>query len=339
MNDIVVSVTDASGITTTVTNGSTVSVAVAGNGDTVTVTIAQTGEKGNKGDTGPVGPPNSLSIGTVTKGDTASATITGAAPTQTLSLVLPKGDTGAAALWNFRGAYSGGEEYAVGDVATFNDETWYRINANGGNVGDTPSEGTFWTRLAAKGGVGSTGATGPQGLTGPAGATGSTGPQGDQGATGPQGPQGLTGPAGATGSTGPQGDRGATGPQGPQGLTGPAGATGSTGPQGIAGSFGDPQTISTKTANYTLQLSDVGTLLTLNMATGTLLLTVPSSSSVAWVAGSHIDLARIGSADVQVQGDGASVLGTPGTSLRAVGSGATLVYLGSNSWLLVGDLA
>lgn len=50
--------------------------------------------KGEKGDTGSVGPANSLSIGTVEGGATASATITGTAPEQTLNLVLPKGDKG-----------------------------------------------------------------------------------------------------------------------------------------------------------------------------------------------------------------------------------------------------
>ena len=66
--------------------------------------------KGDKGDTGPqgpvgpastvpgpqgpAGPANSLSIGTVESGPTAQATITGSAPSQQLSLVLPKGDKG-----------------------------------------------------------------------------------------------------------------------------------------------------------------------------------------------------------------------------------------------------
>lgn len=42
---------------------------------------------------GDPGDPNSLSIGTVTGGDDADATITGDAPNQTLSLVLPYGET------------------------------------------------------------------------------------------------------------------------------------------------------------------------------------------------------------------------------------------------------
>ena len=52
------------------------------------------GATGSVGATGPAGPANSLTIGTVTTGVTAAATITGTAPNQTLSLVLPKGDKG-----------------------------------------------------------------------------------------------------------------------------------------------------------------------------------------------------------------------------------------------------
>jgi hypothetical protein len=51
------------------------------------------GVAGRKGDQGDIGPANSLSIGTVTEGP-ADATITGAAPTQTLNLVLPPGPQG-----------------------------------------------------------------------------------------------------------------------------------------------------------------------------------------------------------------------------------------------------
>jgi hypothetical protein len=56
--------------------------------------------KGDKGDTGAdgapgaAGPANTLTIGTVSSGDTASANITGTSPSQVLNLVLPKGDKG-----------------------------------------------------------------------------------------------------------------------------------------------------------------------------------------------------------------------------------------------------
>lgn len=56
--------------------------------------VGNTGATGSTGATGATGPANTLTIGTVTEG-TAGATITGAAPNQTLNLVIPKGDTGA----------------------------------------------------------------------------------------------------------------------------------------------------------------------------------------------------------------------------------------------------
>jgi hypothetical protein len=59
--------------------------------------IGPTGPTGPTGSTGPAGPANTLTVGTVTAGgtgDPAAVTITGTAPSQTVSFVLPKGDTG-----------------------------------------------------------------------------------------------------------------------------------------------------------------------------------------------------------------------------------------------------
>lgn len=63
---------------------------VNANGDGLSFAPAGTG-----GTAGPPGPANSLVIGTVQSGPTASAVITGISPAQQLNLVLPKGDTGA----------------------------------------------------------------------------------------------------------------------------------------------------------------------------------------------------------------------------------------------------
>jgi hypothetical protein len=71
----------------------------------------------------------------------------------------PAGSNGADAIWNYTGEYSGGAAYAVGDLATYDGQLWYRANANGGNVGDTPSPG-FWNLLAAKGADGTNGSSG-----------------------------------------------------------------------------------------------------------------------------------------------------------------------------------
>jgi len=78
--------------------------------------------------------------------------------------VLPAGGVpGTDALWNYTGAYSGGAAYAVGDIATYDGQLWYRVNSNGGNVGDTPSPG-IWNLLAAKGADGEDGEDGSPGL-------------------------------------------------------------------------------------------------------------------------------------------------------------------------------
>ena len=52
------------------------------------------GDTGDKGEKGDKGDPNTLTIGSVSSGETASATITGTAPNQVLNLVLPKGEKG-----------------------------------------------------------------------------------------------------------------------------------------------------------------------------------------------------------------------------------------------------
>lgn len=65
--------------------------------DTSTNTLAlgiPQGKKGDTGATGATGPANVLTIGSVTSGKVASATITGEAPNQVLNLVLEKGDKG-----------------------------------------------------------------------------------------------------------------------------------------------------------------------------------------------------------------------------------------------------
>ena len=127
------------------------------------------------------------------KSSSASVSVGGTAPNQTLTFTIPRGDTGATgeqglkgdtgnpgqdgqdALWNYTGAYNGGTAYAVGDLAFFGGQLFYRKNSNGGNVGDNPFDGSsFWDLLASKGDQGDIGETGP---TGPTGSTGPTGPQ------------------------------------------------------------------------------------------------------------------------------------------------------------------
>ena len=87
------------GTVTTLAAGSNATVTMSENNNEYTLNFGI--PKGNKGDTGASGGSGettvvnpTITIGTVTSGDTASATITGDSPNYTLNLVLPKGDKG-----------------------------------------------------------------------------------------------------------------------------------------------------------------------------------------------------------------------------------------------------
>lgn len=120
------------------------------------------------------GPANSLSIGTVVEGGTASATITGQSPNQTLNLVLPAAEDGQAAtievgtvttlaagepatvtnvgddrdaVFNFgipggadgvsfvwKGAYSGATAYDENDVVEDGGSSWIALQSTTGNA-------------------------------------------------------------------------------------------------------------------------------------------------------------------------------------------------------------
>ena len=160
-----------------------------------------------------------------------------------------------AALMDYAGAWKATTNYALGQVVSHRDQSFYalkgNLNANPlknpsawrliGTNGNTIQSGTG-APVAALGNIGdfyidtqNNALYGPKTSTGWPGAStslvgpkGDTGPQGLAGATGPRGPQGPIG------KTGPQGDMGLQGPQGPIGLTGPKGPKGDTGPQGPA---------------------------------------------------------------------------------------------------------
>lgn len=192
------------------------------------------------------------------------------------------GASGANALWNYTGAFDLGTAYAVGDLATYQGQLWYRSNANGGNVGDVPSTSSlFWDLIASRGANGPAGYDGATGATGPTGATGSAGAQYFGGNTFPSPSLGnpgdvyyreqgydetgakfvtiyqksesgwaflasMSGPPGPTGASGQQGatgPRGFPGPVGPSGLQGPPGAQGDPGPSGAPGPSGEQGSI------------------------------------------------------------------------------------------------
>ena len=87
-----------------------------------------------KGEKGEDGPSNVLTIGSVTSGDTASATITGESPNQVLNLVLPKGDTGAQGEQGLQGPPG---KNGTDGVSITTGNTWEPIQQNGYTVTDT----------------------------------------------------------------------------------------------------------------------------------------------------------------------------------------------------------
>jgi hypothetical protein len=139
----------------TVTGGATAAATLTGpaGAQVLNLTLPQgatgstgsTGATGATGATGPAGPANTLTIGTTTTGaagSSASAAITGTAPNQTLSLTIPRGDTGAN----------------------------IELQSTSTHLQWRPVGGTTWTNLVAL-----TAITGPQGSTGASGTNGTNG--------------------------------------------------------------------------------------------------------------------------------------------------------------------
>lgn len=157
-----------------------------------------------QGAQGDLGPANTLSIGSVTKGADAGATITGDAPNQTLNLVLPKGDTGATGPTGPQGPQGvpGVQGVPGKDFSIY--KTYASVadmNADAANVPEgefvmiaSTTEDPDNAKLYVKNGEGSftylSDLSGARGIQGPRGEQGVPGPQGIPGPTGPTGPRG-----------------------------------------------------------------------------------------------------------------------------------------------------
>jgi hypothetical protein len=68
-------------------------------------------------------------------------------------------------------------------------------------------------------------------------------------------------------------------------------------------------------------------------------ITVTVGTSLGFSAGQSIDLLSLGAGIVTVAAGGATLVGTPGLKLRIQYSAATLYCVGSNSYVLIGDLS
>lgn len=101
------------------------------------------------------------------------------------------------------------------------------------------------------------------------------------------------------------------------------------------------QTIDTKSDSYSLVTADKGKLIAMNKATAQ---TVTVGKDVFVLnAGEKVDIIQTGAGQVTVASASApnnvTINGTPGLKLRAQYSAATLVCTGTNTYVLIGDLA
>lgn len=104
-------------------------------------------------------------------------------------------------------------------------------------------------------------------------------------------------------------------------------------PKGNAG-------INTQADSYSLVLADAGKTVIMNKATANNL-TVPLNNAQAFAVGTIIDLFQYGAGQTTVVATGGVTIRSSGGKLKLTGqySGATLQKIGTDEWLLVGDIA
>jgi hypothetical protein len=95
-------------------------------------------------------------------------------------------------------------------------------------------------------------------------------------------------------------------------------------------------TISAKTNNYTLVVTDINKLITMTSSSATAI-TVPNG---VFTTGQQINVASLGTGITTIASDGTTVVdGTPGLNLRAQYSTATIICTATNTFLVAGDLS
>jgi hypothetical protein len=92
------------------------------------------------------------------------------------------------------------------------------------------------------------------------------------------------------------------------------------------------------TTSRTLQLSDLGKLLLLD---STMTLTIPTNAAVPFPGNARIDIVAWGTGNVTISPDVGVTLNSSGGRRRIASpySGATIININLNEWLLIGDLS
>jgi hypothetical protein len=227
-----------------------------------------------RGATGLTGPANSLSISKVSTGTTAAVSISGSAPSQTLSFVLQPGPAGPANALSI-GSVSTGATAAVSISGSAPSQTLSFVLPQGPQGPATTLKiGTVVTGVDAAATLTGTGLTQSLNFVLPQGATGIQGPQGVQGNVGPANSLTVgsvtttTATTAAVSITGnaPSQQISFVIPQGPQGIQGAGGpyttiqaGTVTTGAAGSAAKIDTVTSGSTVTLNFTIPRGVDGT--------------------------------------------------------------------------------
>jgi hypothetical protein len=98
--------------------------------------------------------------------------------------------------------------------------------------------------------------------------------------------------------------------------------------------------VNTRTASYTLVLSDANKVIEMNVASANVL-TVPTNASVAFPIGTMIGIDQLGAGQTTITPAGGVTIRSSGSLLKLSGqySSATLRKRATDEWVLVGDLA
>lgn len=104
--------------------------------------------------------------------------------------------------------------------------------------------------------------------------------------------------------------------------------------------YNDSVLLSNVTASKTLGLSDAGKTIKVESVSD-VTITVPLNSTTAFRVGQRLDIIRYGSGNVTIAGESVGVMINSKNSNRRIStrySGATLIKIDTNSWILIGDL-
>jgi len=104
--------------------------------------------------------------------------------------------------------------------------------------------------------------------------------------------------------------------------------------------YGSVEITRTLTANHTIELLDMGKILSMNVSTANTL-TIPLDSAINFPVGSSIEIMQYGAGQTTITGTVGVVIRSKGSQKKVSARYGTvkIVKLATNEWLLTGDLA